>query len=124
MKQQILLVFLGGGVGSCLRYIISRNFNSYFEHFFLGTFAVNILGSFLIGIILGLSAKGNYLSQSQVLLLTTGFCGGFTTFSTFAFEKHSLLNSGELLHFSFYVLSSIITGVAAIALGLWISKLL
>ena len=124
MKQQILLVFLGGGVGSCLRFIISRSFNSYFEHFFLGTFVVNILGSFLIGIILGLSAKGNFLSQSQVLLLTTGFCGGFTTFSTFAFEKHSLLTSGEILHFSIYVLASIATGVVAIALGLWLSRLL
>ncbi len=123
MKQQLLLVFLGGGIGSCLRYLISRSFNGYFEHFYLGTFMVNIIGSLIIGVILGISAKGNLLSESQVLLLTAGFCGGFTTFSTFAFEKHSLLTSGELLHFSIYVASSILLGILAIALGLWLARL-
>lgn len=120
--KNILLVFLGGGVGSCLRYIISRVYNDTFENFFLGTFLVNIIGSLLIGIILGLSLRGNYLNQDQTLLLTVGFCGGFTTFSTFAFEKHSLLEAGELLHFTFYALASIAAGLVAVALGLWISR--
>ena len=120
--KQLLLVFLGGGLGSCLRFLISKTFNSYFQHFYLGTFLVNVIGCLLIGLVLGLSYKSNYLTQSQTLLLSTGFCGGFTTFSAFAFEKHTLLKAGELFHFSLYTISSIVLGLLAIALGLWIAR--
>ena len=122
--KQLLVVFLGGGMGSLLRYAFSKTLNGYFTHFFLGTFLANILGCLLIGFILGMSAKGNVLTENQTLLLATGFCGGFTTFSSFAFEKHSLLTNGDILHFLLYTLSSIIIGICAIALGLWASKLL
>ncbi|MBU2947121.1 fluoride efflux transporter CrcB [Zobellia uliginosa] len=122
--KQLLLVFFGGGIGSILRYLVSKLLNSHFQHFFLGTFLVNIIGCLLIGLVLGLSLKTNYLSPNQTLLLATGFCGGFTTFSTFAFEKHSLLTSGELLHFSIYLIASIVVGIAAVSFGLWISKML
>ncbi len=122
--KQWLLVFIGGGIGSVLRYLISKSFNTYFAYFYLGTFLVNILGCLFIGLILGLSFKGNYLSENQILILATGFCGGFTTFSTFAFEKHALLTAGELFHFSFYLISSIVVGIAAVALGLWLAKVL
>lgn len=121
--KQWLLVFVGGGFGSLLRYLISKTFNDYFAHFYLGTFLVNMLGCLLIGLLLGLSMKGAYLSENQVLILATGFCGGFTTFSTFAFEKHSLLTAGELLHFSIYLISSILVGLAAVALGLWLARI-
>ena len=122
--KQFLLVFLGGGLGSLLRYIISRTFNTYFQHFYLGTFLVNIIGCLIIGLVLGVSYKSNLLSQNQTLLLTTGFCGGFTTFSTFALENQTLLKSGEILHFSFYTITSIAVGIFAVILGLWLSKLM
>ena len=121
--KQLLLVFVGGGFGSVLRYLISKVLNPYFQYFFLGTFLVNSIGCLCIGFILGLSLKENYLSQNQILLLSTGFCGGFTTFSTFAFEKHSLLTAGELFHFSFYLISSVVVGILAVVLGLWLARI-
>ncbi|MBO0321950.1 fluoride efflux transporter CrcB [Muricauda sp. CAU 1633] len=121
--KQALLVFLGGGFGSVLRYLISKPLNILSPNFFFGTFLVNIIGCLLIGLVLGLSARGNILSYNSTLFLATGFCGGFTTFSAFAFEKHFLLKNSELFHFSIYMISSIVIGILAVVLGLWLSKL-
>lgn len=120
--KQLLLIFVGGGTGSMLRYVIGKYLNSSENGIPYGTFLANILGSFLIGIILGLAAKNNTLSQNQTLLLATGFCGGFTTFSTFAYENHVFLKSGDFTSFAIYTIASFIIGFLAVFLGLYLAK--
>ena len=93
--KQLLLVFVGGGFGSALRYFIGKHLNHFESGFPYGTLIVNVLGSLLIGIILGLAVKSQTVSQNQMLLLASGFCGGFTTFSTFAYENQIFLKSGD-----------------------------
>jgi len=118
----LLLVFLGGGLGSSLRYWIGLYLNSYKSGIPYGTFAANIIGSLIIGIVLGLSLKNNYLSNNTILFLATGFCGGFTTFSAFAYENHLFLKSGDLMSFALYTIASFILGFAAVFFGMWVVK--
>ncbi len=120
--KQVLLVFLGGGFGSVLRYLIGKFLNSTENGIPYGTFAANILGSLLIGIILGLAAKNDSLTQNQTLLLATGFCGGFTTFSTFAYENHVFLKSGDFTSFAIYTIASFIIGFLAVFAGMYLVK--
>ncbi len=121
--KQLLLVFIGGGFGSTLRYIIGKYLNNnQTSGIPWGTFTANILGSLLIGIILGLAVKNNSLSQNQTLLLATGFCGGFTTFSTFAYENHMFLKSGDFTSFALYTIGSFVLGFLAVFLGLFLVK--
>lgn len=120
--KQLILVFIGGGTGSVLRYILGRWLNTSQNGIPYGTFAANILGSLCIGLILGWALKNNSLSSSSTLLLATGFCGGFTTFSTFAYENHLMLKSGDFLTFALYTLASLILGFAAVFAGMYFSK--
>ena len=122
MMKNFLLVFIGGGFGSGLRYLIGKYLNSSLGGFPIGTFTVNIIGSLLIGLILGYAAKENSLSQNQVLLLATGFCGGFTTFSAFAQENFELLKTGDIMQFSIYTIGSIVVGLIAVFIGIYIAK--
>ena len=120
--KQLLFVFLGGGFGSVLRYIIGKFLNNTESGIPYGTFAANILGSLFIGIILGLAVKNNSLSQNQTLFLATGFCGGFTTFSTFAYENHMFLKSGDFMSFAIYTIASFVVGFLAVFLGMFLVK--
>ena len=118
--KQLLLVFLGGGAGSVLRYIFGKFLNNGIPY---GTFAANILGSLFIGLILGWAAKNEAISQNALLLLATGFCGGFTTFSTFAYENHVFLKNGDFGLFTLYTVASFTIGFLAVFLGIWLIKI-
>jgi len=119
---KLFLVFIGGGSGSVLRYLIGKYFNQVEHNVFLGTFLVNILGSLFIGLLFGLAEKNHILTPNQTLLLATGFCGGFTTFSTLALENSSLIKSGNYFMLFLYVSSSIVLGILAVFLGMYLSK--
>jgi len=116
---------LGGGIGSTARYLCQKWFSENYPHPFpWGTFLVNLFGCFLIGVIYAASEKSTAISPQTRLLLITGFCGGFTTFSTFAFENMSLLRSGDFLYFSIYIVASVALGIAGVFAGVVIMKLL
>tara|TARA_B100000963_G_C22477742_1_gene603194 strand:- start:119 stop:493 length:375 start_codon:yes stop_codon:yes gene_type:complete len=122
--KQILLVFVGGGFGSIARYLIGKYLNNPENGIPYGTFTSNILGSLLIGIFLGLAIKNNAFSQQQTLLLATGFCGGFTTFSTFAYENHVFLKNGDFTSFAFYTIASFIVAFLAVFAGIYLAKII
>ena len=120
--KQLLLVFIGGGLGSSLRYWISTYLNSYKSGIPYGTFAANIIGSLIIGMVLGLSLKNNYISNNTILFIATGFCGGFTTFSAFAYENHLFLKSGDFTSFALYTIASFVIGFLAVFAGMYLVK--
>ena len=120
--KQLLFVFIGGGFGSVLRFLIGKWLNNTENGIPYGTFIANILGSLLIGLILGYVAKNDAISQNQTLLLTTGFCGGFTTFSTFAYENHVFLKSGDFTSFAIYSIASFVIGFLAVFAGMYLIK--
>jgi len=121
--KTVLIVFLGSGIGGVTRYTVqSWVAGSSPSIFPFGTFAVNIAGCFLIGLFYALGEKGNLLSPEWRMALTTGFCGGFTTFSTFAFENMNLLRTGDYVYFVSYILLSILLGIAGVFLGIALVK--
>lgn len=120
--KQALFVFIGGGLGSAARYGLSKWLQTSGSTIPYGTITVNIVGSLLIGLILGYSLRHTMISQSMTLLLATGFCGGFTTFSTFAYENHTFLKNGDFLSFGIYTIGSFIFAFSAVFFGLWIAK--
>ena len=121
IMKNLIYIFLGGGTGSLLRFLISNytqklwNINS----FPLGTFLVNISGCFLIGC---LSAYFLKIDNSLKYLLLPGLCGGYTTFSTFSAENFSLYQNSNYSILIFYSLSSLIIGILMVFLGFQVAK--
>lgn len=119
MDRSILLVGIGGFVGSVARHLVAVLFAGQISSVFpFATLTVNVVGCFVIGILFGLSDRGNLLSPEWRMLLTTGFCGGFTTFSTFSYESLRLMQDGEYLYLAAYVLISVVVGLAATFVGI------
>ena len=119
----MLLVGIGSFLGGSLRYVVSTIMkNVCGQGFPWGTVIVNLLGCFVFGLIFSLFSKYSSISNPWYLLFTTGICGGFTTFSTFANESMQMLQNGNTGGFIGYVLASIIGGLILIGLGYWIVK--
>lgn len=118
MTKALICIFLGGGTGSVLRYCVQLALHEHIVpyNFPWATFTVNIVGSFLIGMFYALSARFNLATDIR-FLLTTGLCGGFTTFSTFSNDSLILLKQGLHGLFLLYVVLSVALGVAAAMLG-------
>jgi CrcB protein len=110
----LLLVALGGAAGSILRYLLQRQLNTFQIPF--GTLAVNIGGCFLIGLLWASVSKGQ-LTETGRLLLITGFCGGFTTFSAFSQEGIEMLQHSKFALFFIYVVASVAAGLLATFAG-------
>ena len=122
MIRTMLIVALGGGIGSALRYIVSRTVGEHTAGAFpLPTFAVNIAGCLLIGLLYGLSDRGSLGGNATKTLLTTGLCGGFTTFSTFCNEGVALMRDGSAPVAIIYAAASMAAGMAAVAAGCWLA---
>ncbi|MEI6123710.1 MAG: fluoride efflux transporter CrcB [Bacteroidota bacterium] len=125
MIRLLLMIGTGGFVGSVARFLISRFFQNYATSTFpYGTFVVNILGCLLIGFFYGMSEKGDFLTAEWRMFLTVGFCGGFTTFSTFAGENIALLKDGNFFYFALYTSLSVFLGLTATYFGNIITKLI
>lgn len=119
MFKQLIIAGLGGFLGSASRYLISALVNKWFAVLFpMGTFAVNIVGCFVIGILYGLIGKDLMSEGALKIFLITGFCGGFTTFSTFSMDGITLLHEGKTGTFLLYMGLSIVIGLGATYLGI------
>lgn len=115
MLRNILLVGLGGGIGSMIRYACWLLLHS--RSFPYATLTVNILGSFIIGLLLALGIKEAGLTEDWKLFLATGICGGFTTFSAFSAENMMMLQSGKYTMAFLYIGLSLVAGVGAAWVG-------
>jgi fluoride exporter len=121
----LLVVALGGMLGSALRYLVSVFINAKTATVSTipwGTFGVNIIGSLIIGLVFGYSMRNAGFEQNWRVFLATGVCGGFTTFSALSNESLLLLKEQQYAPLMFYIAASLVFGIAATALGYWLAK--
>ena len=119
MIKSIFFVGIGGAIGSVMRYLLGVLGAHYFKGTFpIATFITNFLGCLIIGLLIGYFGKSNEINPQFRLLLITGFCGGFTTFSTFAAENVQLLENGNYGLLLGNVVGSIVLGIGGVILGM------
>ena len=121
--KQLLIVFIGGGIGTVFRYILSKLIPYSGNGFPWSTFSINLIGCFIIGLISGYFFKTTSSNESDVVIFATvGICGGFTTFSSFAYENLNLFKSGDHATFIAYSLISLIVGIFMVYFGMTLHK--
>ena len=122
MIKDLLLVGIGSGIGGVCRYLLSLFMSHSQNGFPWGTFIANIAGCMLIGVLWGVMSRFQNLSPAFSLLLMVGFCGGFTTFSTFSKEGLAMLQTNNFTLFTLYTVGSIVLGIVAVAIGYLTTK--
>jgi CrcB protein len=123
MIRAVLIVGLGGAIGSMLRYLTSVFVAKYYANAFpLATFIVNIIGCFIIGLLAGFLAKSQFASQEIKWFLITGLCGGYTTFSAFSYENIQLIETNNFPIAFANIVGSVFVGLIAVWLGLMLTK--
>jgi fluoride exporter len=123
MIKSILMVGFGGAAGSILRFAIQKILQPQsVPSFPAGTFLINIVGCFLIGILWGITSRSDSWNEEIKLLLMTGLCGGFTTFSAFTLEGIGLLKENKTGLFLVYIGGTVILGLSATYIGIRLSK--
>lgn len=123
MLRTVLIIALGGAIGSAFRYLTHILLQKYYYSIFpLATFVVNILGCLLIGLFVGVIEKNELANSNLKWFLITGICGGFTTFSAFGFENYTLLQNNQYGLAFLYIGSSVVLGLLAVWMGISLAK--
>lgn len=112
--MNILAVGLGGALGAIFRYLLGQIIPKLGSGFPIATFAVNLIGCFAIGLVVGLAGKHSNIDPRVILFLQTGICGGFTTFSTFSLESLTLIDEGKIVIGILYIVLSVLLGLLAL----------
>ncbi|BAW80336.1 camphor resistance CrcB protein [Candidatus Nitrosoglobus terrae] len=119
--MEFLLVFVGGGIGSAMRHginVLSLRLLGVQFQYLVSTFCINVLGSFLMGVMIEYWVLKNSMSQQGQLFIATGIIGGFTTFSTFILQITLLNSRGEIIDATLYVIGSVVVGLGALYVGM------
>ena len=123
--MSVLYIALGGAIGAVARYLFSQQMTHWLGHGFpYGTLGVNILGSLLMGMLIGVAVKWADMSQTLHLFLAIGVLGGFTTFSSFSLDAVSLLQRGDYSGTLLYIVASVMTSISALFIGIWLMRLI